>query len=381
MPGAGWRLPKRWRRYLRKSKERSYWPIYASAMFLVIWALLFPSSFSGFVWKYFWGPVVADVEGHPVDGIHEGYNPVNTLTYGLLLAGLFYYGWRPLRRMKIWFGKRMLLALSPLILAVPLSRVLEDASAYPNRVAYLFVSPIIYVWSISLGLFLVLFSAFLERQRKQDAAILSIIPYPFLMKFMWYVMGDMIAGYDLLFFISLTVLFMAFHFLHVRREDYEMLSSIFLYSSYVLAIFVYYAVESFRSVPGITVIPVVILLAIVVSALAGYLAKYRFIPAYFRDPLNLAIVFSHSLDGAATWMGVDYYGYGEKHVLAGFVTQNLGGFTFFLSKIALSFLLVYLLDAGLKIRDRNLNNLVKLTIILLGLGPGIRDMLRIALGV
>ncbi|HID71926.1 MAG TPA: DUF63 family protein, partial [Thermoplasmata archaeon] len=52
--------------------------------FLVI---LFPEMFwERFIFKYYWGPVEADARDRDYQGVSEGYNPVNTLTYGVVVA-------------------------------------------------------------------------------------------------------------------------------------------------------------------------------------------------------------------------------------------------------------------------------------------------------
>ncbi|RLF62629.1 MAG: hypothetical protein DRN33_05370, partial [Thermoplasmata archaeon] len=42
-----------------------------------------------FIWKYLWGPIVADAAGHPVSyhgvGAAEGYTLVSEFIYGVLL--------------------------------------------------------------------------------------------------------------------------------------------------------------------------------------------------------------------------------------------------------------------------------------------------------
>ncbi len=376
---------KKRRRFLRKAKKRRFYPVYASLLLLFLWALLFPASFSSFIWTYFWGPVVADVQGHPVDGIHEGYNAVNTLTYGLLLAAAVYYGWPYLRKKKLWFGPSMLLALSPLIFAGSLSRVLEDAGTYPSSVAWIFVSPFIYLLFGFLALFYVLFSSFLEKRERYEAVVLSAIVYPFSMKFLWYLMNDMVSTSDVIFFTVLALLFVAFHTFQIKKKGFEMVSSVFLYSTYVLSIFAYYAASGFSSMNDPFVILLVPAIALFSTSLIWLFSESGLIPEYFMAPMSLAMIFAQSLDGAATWIGTAYGGYGEKHVLSRAIIGDSGPFFFFLSKFLLSIFLVFVLhetfDKRGSSRNRALGDLIRFFIVVLGLAPGIRDMLRMALGV
>jgi len=53
---------------------------------------------SAYTYPYLWGPVLADAAGHDVDGIHAGYSPVSTLTYGVLMVCALLLVHRALRR-------------------------------------------------------------------------------------------------------------------------------------------------------------------------------------------------------------------------------------------------------------------------------------------
>lgn len=123
------------------------------------------------------------------------------------------------------------------------------------------------------------------------------------------------------------------------------------------------------------------------------------------DPINLLVVFAQLLDGFATALGIDLSGYSEKHVLSAgvidwtrdtaanagwdFVARHPTFFGFVPVKLAVSLLFVAVVDVGAhKEREEgrpgthpNVIGLVKFAIIMVGLGPGIRDFLRLALGV
>jgi len=88
------------------------------------------------------------------------------------------------------------------------------------------------------------------------------------------------------------------------------------------------------------------------------------------------VVFSQSLDGAASFLGVQFGNYFEQHVLGGFI-MGLSPVAFFLVKAAFGFAAVELLRRE-KEEERNY---VLLLIMIFGLAPGLRDLLRIACGV
>ena len=100
---------------------------------------------------------------------------------------------------------------------------------------------------------------------------------------------------------------------------------------------------------------------------------------------NLLMFFAHFLDGAATYRGMSLYGYTEKHVLPTTVIQAVGTPAImlpfkFLLVLALILVLDILFEEDLK-RYPNLANIVKFGVVFLGLAPGVRDMIRITMGV
>jgi uncharacterized membrane protein len=116
--------------------------------------------------------------------------------------------------------------------------------------------------------------------------------------------------------------------------------------------------------------------------------------------INLLLVFSQMLDGFATALGIDLLGYMEKHVLSARVIDVFRGFsqdvgwTFgatyptFLAfapvKFLVSLLVVYAIDVHSREDARThptMIGLVKFAIIMVGIGPGVRDFTRMSLGV
>ncbi|MHB8633142.1 MAG: DUF63 family protein [Thermoplasmatota archaeon] len=125
------------------------------------------------------------------------------------------------------------------------------------------------------------------------------------------------------------------------------------------------------------------------------------------QPINLLIVFSQMLDGFATALGIDLNNYEEKHVLSELVIHNVQTWSqrfgwrlgetyptfvgFVPIKLAVSLIFIGIIDAGKNrmvptnpsdaARQETMVGLVKFAIIMVGLGPGIRDFLRLSLGV
>jgi uncharacterized membrane protein len=116
--------------------------------------------------------------------------------------------------------------------------------------------------------------------------------------------------------------------------------------------------------------------------------------------INLLLVFSQMLDGFATALGIDLLGYVEKHVLSAGVIDVFRDFSADLGwsfgqkyptflafapvKLLVSLLVVYAIDIHSRDDARShptLIGLVKFAIIMVGIGPGVRDFTRMSLGV
>lgn len=116
------------------------------------------------------------------------------------------------------------------------------------------------------------------------------------------------------------------------------------------------------------------------ACILGYVFLYSLKNVEFFSMPTLAI-FSHCLDGAATYIAIDFLGdrYFEQHF---FVNSIFGVFntmfTFLIIKIALSVLFVLML---LDVKDTQERNYYLLIVIIAGLAPGFRDWLRLLCGV
>ena len=109
--------------------------------------------------------------------------------------------------------------------------------------------------------------------------------------------------------------------------------------------------------------------------------------ALLAHPLLLVAVFGQLADGVATWMGVDFFGYQEKHVLG----RNImdwgsflweGAWAFLLAKIAIVGLLAWVfMGVRFERRQLHLRMLIVLALLVVGLAPGLRDVGRLMLDV
>jgi len=116
--------------------------------------------------------------------------------------------------------------------------------------------------------------------------------------------------------------------------------------------------------------------------------------ALLASPLVLAMVFGQLCDGFATMVGIDYFGYSEKHPMSDAVIQYGGGISdnlgwdvegawlFAIVKAVLVGTITYIfVEMRVENRQKHLRLLIVLAVLIVGLAPGIRDIGRLMLGV
>ncbi len=112
---------------------------------------------------------------------------------------------------------------------------------------------------------------------------------------------------------------------------------------------------------------------LVLAAVPFYISQ-----RFLKEPLLSLIVFSHALDGAATFYAIDVSkSYFEQHVFPTMIGDAHGYIAFYVIKVLIAFLAAYLI----KNEEENEKNFIATVLIVIGLAPGIRDMLRVAAGV
>jgi len=397
---------------LSQKKRRLLWAVVIALPLavLALGCLLWPEVFwDQFVYRYIWGPVVSDLEGRPVEGVSEGYNAVNTVIYALLMALALLTMYRVLRRIHLTVDLGFILASLPFFLFGGVSRALEDAALFSGWIGYWFISPLIYVF-VGLSFALAGVTGYLARKRSDMEHASSAT-----MVFAVFVIGSLclyfaitliwVGDFAYLLPPSLPLIIggsvvLIFHRM-IRHGGDPLRSSIFCAGLLFLSLACSYGIafglqDSWQSIfaieSGHAASPrpweAVIIPAIALALTAGVYAAGRALRGGWHllaMPLSSLMFFAHFLDGTATYRGIDLYGYGEKHVLPTFLIDLTGTAVVMLPlKLLLVLLLVYLIDVLFKDELRphpNMDNIMKFAIIFLGLSPGVRDLVRISLGV
>ena len=105
--------------------------------------------------------------------------------------------------------------------------------------------------------------------------------------------------------------------------------------------------------------------------------------AVLGTPVVLLGMYGQMVDGLATSVGLENYGYGEKHVASQWVIDVAGtAWGFGALKFGLAGMIWWLFAyARFEFRHRHLRLLVLLCLLVVGLAPGLRDVLRMTLDV
>jgi uncharacterized membrane protein len=376
-------------------------------LILILGCLIAPEIFwDGFVYKYFWGPIVSDLEGRPVEGIAEGYNIVNTIVYALLLAGALYVLYRLFRRLRVAMDLGLILASLPIFIFGGVSRALEDASLFQGWTGYLFISPLIY-FMIATMFGVAGAVGYLIRRRELDIreqlvvfsvfiTVLLVIYYVFTV--LW---GEDLS-YVLPFYLPPVVavgVIGLFYMLISRGYDTLRVSILCTGTMALLIACLYASAFAFSEqwqaiytsiegkVPELRPMEAIIIPGIALALSAVIYVMGRAWPklAFLALPTSFLMFLAHFLDGAATFRGIDLYGYGEKHVLPTALIELFDtAAVMLLLKFVLILAIILMIDVLFK-KDLEeypgLGNIMKFAVIFLGIAPGIRDLVRITLGV
>lgn len=271
-----------------------------------------------FIAKYYIDPILTD----------SGYNPVNTITWAIILGLSIFWVLKVLSRINVKIDDGFILAIIPYIIFGSSLRVIEDAGAIQPPFSYLLITPIIYgvIFAITISLMM------LTRYAAPKFNVRD-----------WRVLFGAIGA----------VLVIANFAVLLGVEDIVR--------------------------PGIFLF---IVGAGTGLALIIYLISQRIGFSLVTNKLNFAIMWAHILDASSTYAGVDVIGtYHEKHVVPAYLIELTGtALVIYPLKLAIFFPVLWILDTEFK-DDDALRNLVKLTILVLGFAPATRNTIRMVFGI
>lgn len=401
-----------------------------------------------------WDPVVKDA-GAAGDA---GYTPQNTAIYTLSMLGCVVLLQALFRRWKLPADERMTMALIAWVCLAPVLRVLEDADFFSSENDVLFISPIIHlhlaVWLVGIAILSHMFGRRFDgmttdvAEENQKTLLFGNLFLALLAH--WYLLYqpaydshasiDFTYGYGGLAVASLVL----WASLTITRGWPSITRGMFAFASSTVVlglahwmqfIATPWAQESGRVSEDLTLWPVVVVLGIpglVCSILyrmgqedarqlklTGYTAgvlpghigikqweaereawadhpvEFLSNKALLAHPMVLGMVFGQLCDGFATMVGIDMFGYGEKHPVSdgviqfgGTINESLGlawgegAWLFAIVKAVLVGLIVWLfVQMRVEQRQQHFRLLIVLAVLIVGLAPGLRDIGRLMLGV
>lgn len=266
------------------------------------------------------------------------FNPVNTIVYALILVVAVFIVFRMLFRLGIAIDRKFFYAIFPFIFWGSSTRVLHDAAfagvLSPELNAFygsaIFPTPGSYLITFTLALVVLLGSLGVWRVTK--------IPY-------W---KTMVVVGTILSLINIALLPWV-EFLSL----YLILGFTVFWGGIIFALSLLFKSNFFRK-------------------------RHIHLERIFSIP-NQVILAAHLLDASATFVALTLYGYFEQHVLPRFLFPFFGPISMFMLKIVVVLPVLWIIDSYSE--DKNFKNFLKIVVFILGFAPGLRDLLRLMVGV
>lgn len=401
-----------------------------------------------------WDPVTKDA-GAAGDA---GYSPENTTIYTgsmlvsvIILQALF-------RKANVPCDDKMTLALIAWVCLAPVMRVLEDADFFSAEMDVLFISPLIHLHLAAWLIGIAILSQWLAGKwdgattdRDEQKVRLALLPSLMIaLMFHWgllyqpayivhdemgqvWAMGGLLAAFGMLLwsviktrhwpaitrglfsFGAASVVLGLGHWAQFLATPWAQESGRVLESTPIWPLFVVLGIPAvvcfFMYRAGVEdlhqlkltgheagVLPVGVRLDTWENAgdlTTNHPVQLLSKKGLLATPMVLAMVFGQLCDGFATMVGIDSFGYGEKHPVSDAVIQfggrlndsfgieyGEGAWLFTLVKVGLIGAIVWLfLEMKVEQRQRHLRLLIVLAVLIVGLAPGLRDIGRLTLGV
>ncbi len=407
---------------------------------LILGSLLLPSLF----WDGFLGPMVWDPVNEDATKGDAGYNPFNTMLFtGILLLTVVVLS-AVFRKLSLPAEPRTILVFIPWVALASIIRVLEDSELFPESYQILFISPLIHfhlaIWVMATALLGLWAERLPDSSQNDTASVMTgrhrIVSISMLL-LMWLLLYSPALASDSEIGILWPIVGLICSVLIATwlsaEEQWSGMERALLTVGWGGAVLGFGFWLQFHSTPWhpsneaawwpafiILGVPTLIcwqmfrmgnsanLKMLAAGYESGVLPKNFSVMewekgepsekeeyesdariALLANPLVLAFTFGQLCDGLATWMGIDFFGYSEKHVVSSQIiawgaamTGNAGAWLFFLTKALLTAVLIWVFtEIRVEHRNRHLRLLIVLALLIVGLAPGLRDLGRLMLGV
>ena len=262
------------------------------------------------------------------------YTVIQTILYALLVLLGLYILYRCLKKANITIDTPLILTGLTYIILGGLLRVVEDTGMVPEPWWILFVTPQVYF----LTMFFAMAMLFISYKLQKNKVVVSYTT-PFML-------GGIIS--------SLIAAGFLVWFGFTQATDVDVGAGI-----------------------------LVLLIGAAAAAALWAVLRYMFRWEYVNQPLYLVLVAGHMLDASATSYALAFKGYIEQHVLGSTLIELTGTpYVMFALKIVVLIPAIWVLEKFRKEEGmESIWHLVLLAMIVVGLAPGLRDVLRMVLGI
>ena len=385
---------------------------------------------SDFVYQYYLNPIISESTGD------SGYNMVNTMTYGIVLAmfAIALSGW--LRHLGIDGSDMTLLALLPFVLWAALGEVVEDAQMFGEILSAWFVSPGVHFqtagWVVISGA--AGYSIInnndnsIPKSERVKTTSMLLISSQFLIYGISISGSNTVESKDIdltLFAISGILGILTPIWLKDIGEFFDDLQRTVYFTGVGGSLVLFGGLASYMSWapsdhlnfwPVVVVIGLPVVVAylmiqqgressiqlasqgIVAGILPPGMTEEEYLTSESAEkdlieslrtkatmayPVAFLPVVGQFLDGLATYIGIDFFNYSEKHVLSAAVIELFDtAATFAVLKLVIGGIIFWFYSlANFEHRQQHLRLLIGLALMVVGMAPGLRDVGRLMLGV
>ncbi|AEF95680.1 DUF63 family protein [Methanotorris igneus] len=249
----------------------------------------------------------------------SGYNLVQEITYGIFLTFMVYIFYKACVKLRVAIDEKFAQTTVFYVVLISLMRALVDAGVIER--SFFTITPGIVILIGSYYMASILISGVLLRERYYKLAI------PFALLPIIYFLPDFlnrIVHWEALLYVSLI-----------------------LFPTYILTVFI--------------------------------IKKTKIENKIISSKIDKYAIFSQLVDASATAVGIGIYGYWEQHPIPRFFMDMFGAYVMIPLKLAVVLIALYLINE--EVDNKDLKNILKITIMCLGLAPGLRNLLRTIMGV
>jgi uncharacterized membrane protein len=346
------------------------------AAIVLLLAIQFIPQVADFWADHFVDPIMADSKGEA----GAKYNIYNTIAYGFCFFLLFMFIHELLIDWKIELNDRFVFASVPLLILGGVVRVLEDADMFEPPLQYFFISPLVYGALVIYGLFVLATGVWVSRSSLPSLTKgLGLVSTAILMYGLWWYFapGEWLHPSSWALLVLCAAALTAEFYRSAPLRD----PVLFLGITNILVLVWTYLNLAQNKMEN----PEMLWATVIFTLFSMYLVWLGALGLRITSkitPLYWLLFFGHFIDGSATFLGIDEYGYSEKHVLPDFFIEYFGTA---IVMIPLKFLVVtgviYAIETeNSKEEEPEMISLLLMFLLALGLGPGTRDVLRIMFG-